>query len=1037
MKTWQSNFPEPQVLYMKLAYLLLTISIALATSSLLAQEAQHDSGKATSQFDVHPELDVTLFAAEPFLANPTNIDIDHLGRVWVCEVINYRQKIANGDIPERSAGDRILIVEDTDGDGEADDTHVFYQGRDIDSAHGICVLGNRVIVSANDSVFYLIDDDGDLKADRKELLFTGIGGTQHDHGIHAFVFGPDGKLYFNFGNEGKQICDADGKPITDRAGNVVSSSTRPYQQGMVFRCNLDGSDFETLAWNFRNNWEVCIDSFGTLWQSDNDDDGNRATRINYVMPFGNYGYRDETDRSGWRADRTGMHTEVPLKHWHLNDPGVVPNVLQTGAGSPTGICLYEGDALPKVFRNQMIHCDAGPNIVRSYPVENDGAGYKATTVSMVDGATKNQWFRPSDVCVAPDGSVIIADWYDAGVGGHRMRDIERGRLFRVTAKGSSPGYSCKEELTVDNAIDWLKSPNQARRYLAWSMIQRTKPPKAIETLWQTWQSDPNPRFRSRAMWLLGTVTESKEKLESIIDAGLSDSDPNIRVATLRFCRRYRSILDFNSVQKKFNLQDPDPQVRREIAVGLREIQPANLAEQWIELAKLHDGSDRWYLESLGLAAEGHWEQCLNLLAKAKSAEQIGVAAFRDLVWRSRGKQTSAMLADLMDDRDISANETLRYFRAFDFVKSLGGKELELAVETVLRDLAFAKRNPDAKSRVIFRESTNRIRVGSLTPEQVARVDQIMATSEDRDFVDLAFKFGNEERDKKLLRLALENSDNEIGAEAMATLMKRRKLGLVQYAIQLGDEEQFAKYVNALVRCGRKQGGHVLAGYMDRKENPMERRIVAVRALGKTNSGAGDLLWRVKNKKYDSDLEPVIAATLHSVPWGYIRDATAKHFPLPPSKDSKPMPAISELSKRTGNIKNGAVVFAGTGTCAKCHIVNGKGDDIGPDLSEIGSKLSREAMFESILFPSAGISHNYENWLVAKDDGEMVSGLLLTKTDAMTTIKDTNGIVHEIKADEIEEQKRLKLSVMPADLVKEFSEQDLVDLVDYLMALKKK
>ena len=148
-----------------------------------------------------------------------------------------------------------------------------------------------------------------------------------------------------------------------------------------------------------------------------------------------------------------------------------------------------------------------------------------------------------------------------------------------------------------------------------------------------------------------------------------------------------------------------------------------------------------------------------------------------------------------------------------------------------------------------------------------------------------------------------------------------------------------------------------------------------------------------------------------------------------------MPAISELSKRTGNIKNGAVVFAGTGTCAKCHIVNGKGDDIGPDLSEIGSKLSREAMFESILFPSAGISHNYENWLVAKDDGEMVSGLLLTKTDAMTTIKDTNGIVNEIKADEIEEQKRLKLSVMPADLVKEFSEQDLVDLVDYLMTLK--
>ena len=189
-------------------------------------------------------------------------------------------------------------------------------------------------------------------------------------------------------------------------------------------------------------------------------------RINYVMPYGNYGYRDETDGSGWRSPRTGMHTEVPLKHWHLNDPGVMPNVLQTGAGSPTGICIYEGDALPDIFKNQMIHCDAGPNIVRCYPVENDGAGYKATIVNMVDGAKKNQWFRPSDVCVAPDGTLIVADWYDPGVGGHRMRDVQRGRLFRITAKGADKTYSAKDKLTEDNVIEWLKSPNQARRYLS-------------------------------------------------------------------------------------------------------------------------------------------------------------------------------------------------------------------------------------------------------------------------------------------------------------------------------------------------------------------------------------------------------------------------------------------------------------------------------------------------------------------------------------------------------------------------------------------
>ena len=650
--------------------------------------------------------------------------------------------------PNGPQGDRIIVVEDTDGDGSADETHVFYQGRDVDSAHGICVLGNRVIVSANDSVFFLIDDDGDLKADRKEILFTGIEGTQHDHGIHAFVFGPDGKLYFNFGNAGKQISDANGKPIVDRAGNVVKDSVRPYQQGMVFRCNLDGSDFETLGWNFRNNWEVAVDSFGTLWQSDNDDDGNRSTRINYVMPFGNYGYRSEIDGRGWRADRTGMHEEVPLKHWHLNDPGVMPNLLQTGAGSPTGICIYEGDALPEIFQNQIIHCDAGPNIVRSYPVENDGAGYKATIVNMIDGAEKNQWFRPSDVCVAPDGSLIIADWYDPGVGGHRMRDVERGRLFRVQRKGAPATYSCKEDLSPAN---WITSPNQSRRYLCWMFY---KEQQEVDALWKMWKSDPNPRFRARAMWLLGEIVDSKEKLESIIDAGLADSDANIRIATLRFCRRYRKKLDFESVQKKFNLADPSPQVRREIAVGLREMQPTNLAEQWIKLAKAYPDSDRWYLEALGVAADGHWDECLDLLAKANTDEQISEAAYRDLIWRSRGGKTPAMLASVINDESVNEQEVLRYFRAFDFVKALGEESVKKSADATLRLLGFAKREANAKSRVVFLESTSRINIGTLTPEELAQVNQTIATSDDSDFVELALRFGNDERDKRLLEIAL-------------------------------------------------------------------------------------------------------------------------------------------------------------------------------------------------------------------------------------------------------------------------------------------
>src|SRR6185436_8406639 len=328
----------------------------------------------TKKLEVAEGLEVTLFASEPMLVNPCDMDIDARGRVWISEGANYR-KWSNP--PLRPEGDRIVILEDTNGDKAADKVTTFYQDPTINSALGICVLGNRVIVSCSPNVFVLTDTDGDDKADKRELLFTGISGVQHDHGVQAFTFGADGKLYFNMGNDSKQIkspvnfkeCPLHGelpkfesKVVVDTVGNEVTSRGQPYRQGMAFRCNLDGSEFETLGHNFRNNYEVCVDSFGTLWQSDNDDDGNRGVRINYVMEFGNFGYTDEVTGASWgtawnKAKAKGIpESEKPFYHWYQYDPGVVPNLLQTGNGSPCGICMYEGNLLPEVFRNQIIHC---------------------------------------------------------------------------------------------------------------------------------------------------------------------------------------------------------------------------------------------------------------------------------------------------------------------------------------------------------------------------------------------------------------------------------------------------------------------------------------------------------------------------------------------------------------------------------------------------------------------------------------------------------------------------------------------------------
>jgi putative membrane-bound dehydrogenase-like protein len=635
---------------------------ATAGTSSPVREAEN----AVSNLDVAEGLEATLFASEPDISNITNIDIDHLGRVWAGEVKNYRKH--NGSRPE---GDRILVLEDTDRDGKCDKQTVFYQGRDIDSVHGICVLGSRVIVSANDKVQVFYDENGDLKADdKRDVLFTGISGTQHDHGIHAFVFGPDGKLYFNFGNSGNQLKDKNGQPVVDKDGNEVVARRQPYQEGMVFRCNLDGSEVETLGWNFRNNWEVAIDSFGTLWQSDNDDDGNRGVRINYVMEFGNYGYKDELTGAAWKSPRENMEKEIPQQHWHLNDPGVVPTLLLTGAGSPTGICVYEGTLLPKVFQNQVIHCDAGPSVCRAYPVTKEGAGYKAETVNVLTGARDN-WFRPSDVCVAPDGSLFVADWYDPGVGGHNQQEVDKGRIFRVAPPGAKYSVPKADFSTAESCLQALESPCQETRYLAFTALVAMGE-KAHHPIEEYAEKAANPRHKVRALWVLAKLPGEGEEAALM---ALAAKDADVRVAGIRMARSQG--LDLAKIAAA--AKDPAQEVRRELALALRHSKSPAAPGLWAELALQHDGHDRWYLESLGIAADKQWDAFLAAYL-AKASEPWKTPAGRDILWRSRAKKTPELLVKVIQDPSTKEEDQPRYFRAFDF---LTGPEKEAALKGLL------------------------------------------------------------------------------------------------------------------------------------------------------------------------------------------------------------------------------------------------------------------------------------------------------------------------------------------------------------------
>jgi putative membrane-bound dehydrogenase-like protein len=960
---------------------------------------------------VYPGLRVALFAAEPDLTNPTNMDIDARGRVWVCEAYNYRSKL-NPKNQVRKEGDRILILEDTNGDGRADSKKIFYQGRDVDAALGICILGNKVIVSCSPNVLVFTDEDGDDKPDKKEILFRGIQGIQHDHGMHAFTFGADGYLYFNMGNEGKSLLDANGDTVVDISGRKVVTNGKPFRGGLVLRCKPDGSAVEVLGNNFRNNYEVTVDPYGTIWQSDNDDDGNKGTRINYVMEGGNFGYQDEMTGAFWTARRTNMEKEIPLRHWHLNDPGVVPNLLQTGSGSPTGITMYEGDLLPRIFQGQMIHAEAGHNVVRAYPVEYDRAGYKATIVNILEGQ-KDQWFRPSDVAIAPDGSLFVADWYDPGVGGHQVQDLERGRVYRVAPETSYYKISPADVSSPASAVKELTNPNSATRYNAFVALEKFGS-SAEQALLTLWNSD-NQRHRAEAFWLLIKINN---RVDDYINKAIADANPDIRMAGIRAIKELKK--DIIPVAAKL-VKDPSAQVRREVALALRGSKDPAAAEIWADLALQHDGSDRWYLEALGIGEQGNEDLFFNAWRK-KAGGKLNTAGARDIIWRSRSKDAMPLLAQMI--RSANEKDMLRYYRAFDFQKDASKQTIlaQLALQTTGEKQLYALKEMDA-SRV------------TMTPALHAALNKVLDKYKERvEFVDLVISYKVSDRAPGLIKLALHYPDSIAGQDAVKGLLAWGRTDLLNDVLKSKKKEDIKSFVRVLSHVmNDPKAISLMERIMEDSTQDLYNRKLAIRSFVGPWEAEDRLMDLAKENKIPEVLHIAAAGAFQSAWRPVIREDGPKYLKLPGSKEGKPLPAIAVLVERKGDPKSGKLVF--NSICTNCHRLNNEGLNFGPDLSEIGAKLSKEAIYTSILFPDQGIGFGYEGWRFKMKDGTEAFGMIASETEDKVDIK-YMATQQTLDKKDIVSRVQLETSLMSQNLQSLMSESELVDLVEYLSTLKK-
>jgi putative heme-binding domain-containing protein len=289
----------------------------------------------------------------------------------------------------------------------------------------------------------------------------------------------------------------------------------------------------------------------------------------------------------------------------------------------------------------------------------------------------------------------------------------------------------------------------------------------------------------------------------------------------------------------------------------------------------------------------------------------------------------------------------------------------------------------------------------------------------------------------LLEVAVKNPNDGSGAEAMRLLLAEDGAGLIKETLIGSNVAAAVNAAECLGDAADKRGVPLLLPLVTDTARDVAVRKQAVRSLARTEDGAAGLLALAREDKLPADVKFTAGMELNNVRWPQLKAEAAKVLPPPPGRNTQPLPPLAELLKTPGDASNGARVFARDGVgCIKCHRVNDQGKDVGPALSEIGTKLGKDALYEAILDPSAGIASGYEAWQLELKSGDEAYGIIASETADELTIKDANAISTRIKKSDIVKRQQMKLSMMPAGLQQTMSTQELVDLVEYLASLKK-
>ncbi len=961
----------------------------------LETDAPLPSEEAAQTMIVPDGFQVSLFAGEPAVKQPIGFCIDDRDRLWVAEAYNYPNH-------GTKTGDRIVILEDTDGDGQHDKRTVFYDK--LNYVTGIEVGFGGAWVMSPPHLYFIPDRDGDDVPDTiPEVLLDGFGNHANAHNLaNGFAWGPDGWLY---GTHGRTNWSLLGKPGT------------PQEQ----RVRFDGGVYRYHP--VRHVWEPFADGTTNPWGIDWNDFGEAFVcncvnpHLFHVIPGAHY--------EPWRNRESSQYAyeRIPTIADHLHFVGGNLESIKRGVGGKNvregigsaeedeaggghahcGTMIYLGDNWPESYRNSLFTNNIHGKRINNDILKRSGSGYVASHGKDLM-RSQDPWFMGVTLQYGPDGSVFVSDWSDTGEC-HSVRNTRRqtGRIYKISYGKPNKTQVNMSQLSNRELVELQLHRNDwyvrhARRLLQERATEQDDFSETHEELRTLFDEQNEIPRKLRAMWALHVTNGLAD--DFLINQ-LNHKDEYIRTWAMR-------LLCENNAPPKRALQkfqqlavsDESPFVRLYLASMLQRLEPQvrwSIAEALV--TRTEDAGDEnlplmlWY----GIEPLIH-ENPARFVEFAEIAEipLIRRHIARRAASADKVEQVVASLGQVLDNPESDAVSDL----LTGILQGLEGQRSVPMPPSWPR--AFAK----------LKESQNR-----------------------QQSLQLALKFDDPVALQFLRKQAADSNDkSQDRNEAIHALVARKVNNLAPLLLEiLRDPATQVAALRGLAEYNHPETPATILQHYNSFKPPA--RQDAVQTLASRPTWAMQLLDAVETKQIPrGDLSAFTARQLRNLGddrltarvklvWGEVRATPADKAKQIVRYKKLLSPAALDRADSVA----GRAIFQKN--CANCHRFFGSGGQIGPDIT--GSpRHNIDYMLENMIDPNAQVSRDFQMQIILTESGRVITGLVIAESDKAVTIRTVNEKV-VIPKNEIDNRKISPVSMMPEGQLQNLTTQQVRDLFSYL------